>query len=282
MARRSLPEPMRWSIAPGRSTAAALLGLVLVVGCASPPVTDDVVEATELPLKLIEPVGTLAGTVVGDGLATRLRVVASLEAVGELPLTAVTQRGPGEAGDDALLDFTLRWKDFSGRGPVSSGRTVHELVPFGPGGVALPGAPLQRAFEMSLTPPQDVLARRVEVSGRLYVLDLSDGEGRTGGALVPFSATVVESYARPASRPLSELLVEGEPEELFLAAVSADAGEREGVIGQLIGGLGGLRGPAREAAFGALLYLTGETHGRSEYRWMTWWRARQADRQASG
>ena len=86
------------------------------------------------------------------------------------------------------------------------------------------------------------------------------------------------TLARPSPGSLYEFLHGEDPEALFLSAAATPPAEMEGAVGQLIDCLSYTTDEMREAVFAALLYLTGETHGRSEYRWKTWWRSRQEQR----
>jgi hypothetical protein len=228
------------------------------------------------PFKQIDTLTTARVEVMGTGLAERIRYITRIEPEAESSLTVVGQRASGEDGDDALLDIAIRVVDFPGIGPVSQGFSMHAIVPYGPGGVASPGSPLEQATEVGLRPARSVLARRVEAFARLIVIDILEEDGRTGSVVLTFPLTVAESLARRPAHSLLEALGGEDPEELFLAAAATDTDVRDVAIGQLIEGLSYGAPQIREATFGSLLYLTGETHGRSEYRWKDWWRLRRS------
>ena len=253
-------------------TVLTALAATLSPACAAP--------REELPFKRLPPRTRLEVQSTAPGLAPGVLVTTLIEPEGLLPLRVMGRRAYLEAGDPSLLDVRVRFEDFPGRGPVSSARSVHELLEYGADGEARPGQPLARPFTVELDPLRDALARRVVVSARLFVVDLTDDEGRSGSLALEFAPTKLETFRRPARRGTGAggvLAALGDPDadELFLAAVTTPAAGREEVVGRLVAELPRLDGDHQEAAFAALLYLTGESHGRSEYRWQAWWDARR-------
>jgi hypothetical protein len=255
-------------VAISRAPAAALLFAVLAACAAGPPVVD-------LPLARIDPVLRLSLEAVGPGLARHLRVRVEVEAPGLGPLEVRGVRGTGEGPDAVLLDLELRTVDFPGDRPVSSGRTTRLLVPWGRGGVAAPGAPLVVVHEVALEPGEDGLARRVEAQGRLIGVDLIAAAAHSGGTILDLPTARLESFAAVPSGSLEAALQSGDGPGIFLAATAMPTEGRDELPGVLVGALAGLDRPAREAAFAALLYLTGETNGRDIYRWRSWWKQRE-------
>lgn len=253
---------------PSRSTALALT--LTLAACVAGCVSSD--EGADLPFKAIEPLTTGRVEVLGSGLAERIRYTTRIEPTTEMPLTVVGLRPESDIGDDAVLDITVRVVDFPGTGPISQGFSMHAVGAYGPGGVAAAGAPLEQSTEVELRPAQPVLARRVEAFARLFVIDLQAEDGRSGNMMLTFPVATAESLVRPPTRSLLEALGGEDPAELFLAAAAMSGEQRDTAISQLIDGLSYASPSIREAIYGALLYLTGETHGRSEYRWRDWWR----------
>ncbi len=256
-----------------RSAQAPAVGLmaatVLAVlgACAAPP--------APLPFKALVPVGSMSVEALGPGLADSVSIVTWLSPPADEPVTIVGQRPAGRDGDDALLDLSVRYQDFPGAGPVAHGRTLKRALPFGGDGVASPTLPLTRWFTVDLDAPRDALARRVHVVGRLYTVDVHDQEGHAGSVVIDLPLASVETIARPPSLSLAVALRSGPADEVFLAAAATPPALRPRAVDQLVQSLATTQGAVREAAFAGLLFLTGETLGRSEYRWQQWWRERR-------
>ena len=198
-----------------------------------------------------------------------------------LALEVVGLRPAGEPGDDAVVEVQLAWTDFEGLHPTSFGGSMRRVVPFGAGGPASRDEPLVVSLSFDLPPAEArVLARRVRAWARLHPVDMSAGALHTGGASVEFEATSALSFQEQPEGSLAEALVQedGSPRALFLLAVGAGAAAatEDERLSALIEALPELTGARMEATFGALQCLTGETHGRSVYRWQSWWHRRQA------
>jgi hypothetical protein len=225
---------------------------------------------------VVETLNTLTLTSNGgrDGLATQVFVELSIEPkiLGEFRLIG---RGSGDGpAQDALVQLTMSWKDFPGLSPTSYGGRRSGPTVFGDDGDASRGSPLRRTFELSVgNPDPSVLARRVEVSARFHPIDLVGEEVRSAGARMDFPKASLETLAREPGGTLQQWFEEGgerDPAELFLRAAATPEGQRDAVVEFLVGSLASLKGPEREAAFGALHFLTGVTNGRSVYAWETW------------
>jgi hypothetical protein len=165
----------------------------------------------------------------------------------------------------------VRWQDFSGDGPVASGRSAQVLVPWSGAGLATAEAAYERTADVSLSATEGVLARRVQVEGRLIGVDLVRDDGHCGGRLLPLPRAGFDSVAPAPPGLLDEHLQSGASDGIFLAAAGAPPEWRSLVLDRLVSALPASRGKAREAIFAALLWLTGETHGRDVQRWSTWW-----------
>jgi hypothetical protein len=204
----------------------------------------------------------------GPGPARALKVTVLITPTDGLPLDVVPAGG---AADSPLLQLTVHWEDFRGDGPQSSGRGTQVLVPFTGLGTASPDAPLSASADVALAPATGILARRVTVDGRIIGVDLVRPDGHSGGRLLLLPHTVLSSVAPAPPGLLEEHLQSGLPDGIFLAAAGAPPEWRTLVLDRLIGALPSSRGPAREAIFASLLWLTGQTLGRDENRWSAWW-----------
>jgi len=213
-----------------------------------------------------------------DGPSRSLRVAVLVEPLDGLPLEVA----PADGESAGLLELRVRWQDF-GAAPASVGRTTQVVLPWSVAGLARPGAPLVLSTTVALGEPGEALARRVTVEGRVIGIELLRDDLRSGGLLRSLPAVQLEMTALPPAGSLERHLAEGDPEGIFLAAaaVSGATERREEVLGRLIEALPDSGGAAREALFGALLFLTGETHGRDTWRWTNWWRERSRLEQAA-
>jgi hypothetical protein len=191
----------------------------------------------------------------------------------------VVGRGLAGRSDDAMLQVSVRWRDFVGISPTSFGGRKTWPMPFGEDGEAEREAPLVRRVTLALDAPQaHVLARQVEVSMRLHPVDVVGEEVRSGGARLDFDPVVLDSFARAPRGTLDELLAASgpvDPSELFLRGAATPPELREHAIERLVEALPRISGAEREAAFGALHFLTGETHGRQVFAWEAWLAARR-------
>ncbi len=268
---------------PGRRDARLLAGVVAIVllgpglpSCATGAGADD--EDEPPPVGVVETLDTLSLAAPPGGIATTVAITLGIEPLGLGDFTVVG-RGPRDGvADDAQLQLSLQWRDFVGTSPTSFGGRRSWPTAFGDDGRAARGAPLQRTFAAELDAPQPhVLARRITVSARFHPIDLVSELVRSGGARMEFPEAVLETLAREPEGTLAEwfeLDGDRDPEELFLRAAAAPVAQREQVVTRLISTLAALKGAEREAGFGALHFLTGETQGRSVYAWETWLRER--------
>jgi hypothetical protein len=204
----------------------------------------------------------------GPGPARAVRVTVRIKPMDGLPLD-VEPAGVGEGAP--LLELTVRWEDFSGDGPVVRGRSTQVLVPWTGLGTASPEAPLEASCSVDLSPADGVLARRVLVEGRIIGVDLVRPEGHSGGRLLPVPRAELATLAPAPPGLLEEHLQSGQADGIFLAAAGAPPEWRPLVLDRLIEALPASRGPAREAIFASLLWLTGQTLGRDVQRWSSWW-----------
>ena len=255
-----------------------LLLCVAVVGvpaCASPHA-----EVDSLQVVTLETTNTLQLESRNDGIVHQLAIELGIEpkVPGEFVVIGHSREG---RQDDALLQLTVRWRDFVGTSPTSFGGSRSRPVPFGDDGRMSRGEPLTREFVVPLDSAQPhVLARTVDATARLHPVDVLGEEVRSGGARLEFPVTRIETLARAPGGTLAEWFnadTTRDPDELFLRAAASAPEERGAVVGQLVKALSALKGPEREACFGALHFLTGETRGRSVYSWETWLRARQVE-----
>jgi hypothetical protein len=134
-----------------------------------------------------------------------------------------------------------------------------------------------RRFELPLAPVAGALARRIRVEGRLIGVDLVREDGHTGGRILVLPRATLESLAPAPPGLIEEHLQSGDANGIFLAAAGAPPAWREHVLDCLVGALPASRGPAREALFAALLWLTGQPHGRDIQRWSAWWSVESAE-----
>ncbi len=230
-----------------------------------------------LPVAVVETLNSLslAAQSEGEGVVTALDIEVQIEP--KTPgLFRILGRGPrGRGVDDALIQLTVAWKDFAGTTPTSFGGRRSRPTAFGDDGEARFGQPFRRRFLWELDPAHaSVLARRVEAHARLHPVDVVGESVRSGGVRMEFPSVSLESFSRPASGTLAEWFEqpvdEREPDELFLRAAQAPVEHRVDVIVQLVGQLAGLKGQQQEAGFGALHFMTGQTHGRSAFAWEAW------------
>src|SRR5262249_18492667 len=147
-----------------------------------------------------------------------VRVTVSIAPSDDVPLQVVSMSG---AADSPLLELRVHWEDFRGDGPVSSGRGTQVLVPFTGLGTASAAAPLEATSDVALGPAEGVLARRIEVEGRLIGVDLVRPDGHSGGRLLALPHTVLSSLAPAPPGLLEEHLQSGSPDGIFLAAAGA-------------------------------------------------------------
>src|SRR5262245_27883024 len=128
----------------------------------------------------------------GPGPARAVHVTVSIAPSDDVPLEVTPV---SSAADSPLLALTVHWEDFRGDGPVSSGRSTQVLVPFTGLGTASAEVPLEAAFDVAVGPAEGVLARRIEVEGRLIGVDLVRPDGHSGGRLLALPHTVLASVA---------------------------------------------------------------------------------------
>ena len=220
------------------------------------------------PLALAPRLELLLEAPPGPGPVRTVRVTVRITPTDGLPFEVAPAGG---GAGSPLLELTVHWEDFRGDGPQSSGRGTQVLVPFTGLGTASPEAPLLATAEVALAPATGVLARRVQVEGRLIGVDLVRPDGHSGGRLLALPRAELASVAPAPPGLLDEHLQSGLPDGIFLAAAGAPPEWRTLVLDRLIGALPSSRGPAREAIFASLLWLTGQTLGRDENRWSAWW-----------
>lgn len=266
------PRPTRAEPLRGRVGRLLLIGLVLLAaaGCASPSPA-----AAEQPERQIREIETLARArlePVAEGLARQVRLVLTLAPLDPLELEVLGRRPADQQGHDGLLEVSVRWKDHLGVRPDSRGGSFRTTVPMGEDGLATREQPFERPWVLDLPDPAPgVLARSVSVVARLHPVDLRSERYRTAGVTVPFEGAGLASFA-PAP--------EGdEAAALFLESVGAGQPEADPLerIAAAVAALPSTAGPSREALFGALHFLTGQTNGRSVGRWQAWWeQAREA------
>ena len=247
----------------------ACLLLFGFLGCASTGEPEE----EPLPVAVIETFRELRLSSPDEGLTREVRVEMRVESL-EPGVYQLLGRGRRLKVDDAMLQVNVRWRDFVGLSPTSYGGRRSWPLEFGEDGLMERGLPLVREVPIELDEPQErVLARQVTVSMRLHPVDVVGEEVRSGGARMEFPPARIDSYRRQPEGELLPYLLspeERDPSELFLRAVAVPEAKREEHLELLIGHLSKLDGADREAAFGALHFLTGETHGRQVYAWETW------------
>jgi len=276
-ARRRAPPTVRPTAEhparPATAARSAVAGLLLVLaglaaGCSA-----------TLPLPLVK-VPVQAGLQLAapeGGVVERLAIRVTLSPGGELPVRVAGVRSDAATAEErSLLDLDLAWTDFRGDGPRSLGRSERFVLPFVAEGDAAPGAPLIVERTVELPAAAGVLARRVAARARLIGIDLQLEHGHTGGTLLVLPEAELESFEVVPPGTLAQHLQSGSVPGIFLSAASARGERREQALAMLVAALPATPEPARGAIFAALLYLTGETHGRDIYRWSSWWKARQA------
>ena len=245
--------------------ALAAVALAALAACAAPD-ERPTVYAEPLMLATLEP-----GP--GQGPATYVRFTLRLAPGDGVPVRIVPS---GPADGAGLLELRVSWEDWRGDGPVSYGRSEQRLLPWGAEASSSLDAPCVRSFELPLSPAPGVLGRRIKVEGRLIGVDLVREDGHSGGRILPLPRATLESLAPAPPGLLEEHLQSGNADGIFLAAAGAPPAWREHVLDGLVGALPSSRGPAREAIFAALLWLTGQTHGRDVQRWSAWWSEERA------
>ena len=259
---------MSGSAAPAPRARRAALAVTVVAlalaACAAPGPP-----APDLPLALIEPLLRVELVEQPPGPAQRLWVRVLVEPSDGLDFTVVPVAA--SAGSRAVLDLRVRWQDFTGEGPTSTGHAGQSALEWDGQAVGRPGHPAVIAAQLDLGPPQGALARRIDVEGRLIGVELRQAGARSGGVVLTLPPAHLDSLAPAPGGPLAEHLQSGSPGGIFLAAAGAPAAVREETLDRLIVALSASTGRAREAILAALLYLTGETHGRDAHLWRTWW-----------
>ena len=252
---------------PARFTLGLAAGLLLSCSAATPGPGREPAR----PLVGVQPRMELRLSTPDDGPARTLRVSVLVEPTDGVPFSVVPVGGDGSG----LLELTVRWHDFRAE-PTTSGRSTQAVLPWVGAGRAEDGAPLVMTTSVALGDPRDALARRITVDGRLIGVDLVREDGHTGGSLFNLARATLETSPLPPAGTLERQLQEGDPAGIFLSAVASPPAVREDVVGRLVAALPESGGAGREAIFGALLFLTGETHGRDVWRWTTWWKQREA------
>ena len=260
--------------------------LAVLAGCASPP-GGTAPHADLAPERVVREIETTrrARFIEGPpGLTRVLTVEISIAPKDPLILEIVGLRpGGGDLGD-GLLEVHLRWKDFVGTQPTSFGGSRRTTVPFGPDGVATRSQAFLRQWIFELPEPEErVLARRVSLTAKLHPVDVLTVGARTAGRTMEVDGLIADSF-----RVLSESAINGGPEvslsdaladasisaaAIFLQAVGSDHASRDipALVGGAVAALESARGPHRDALFGALQFMTGQTQGRSVARWQLWW-----------
>jgi hypothetical protein len=255
--------------------ALGLLGLALCLawtsaGCAA-------AEPAPAPLIAVAPRMRVELSAREGAPVTALQVSVSLWPPEAEPLVVAGVRSDAASPEErSLLDLDVHWTDYRGDQPRSTGQSQRVLLPFLSRGEASQQAPLVVVRDVALPVPEDMLARHVRVRGRIIGVDLQLPAGHTGGTLLALPEATLESFAPAPPGTLQEHLQSRSVPGIFLSASGAPAGRREEVLETLVEALPATPQPAREAIFAALLYLTGETHGRDIYRWSSWWKARKA------
>lgn len=283
MLRRRNPPTSRMQLLRAESLILILLAAVGFTACAASG-TGGPAASGEHDQPAAAPIETLASLALPgerSQLALEAVVVVSLWPLDPVTLEVLAQRPAGQTGDHGLLELEVRWRDFEGVSPTSFGGSERYVVPLGADGVATPDAPFVRSFSFALPAPEArVLARKLSVKGRLHPVDLRVGSRGTGGYPLTLQPAEFTSLRRDPAHPLVLALADDavDPAEVFLAGL---AGAPEGQalnarLSELVQALPDLTGARREAVFGALHGLTGQTEGRSVYRWRTWLERRLA------
>ena len=238
----------------------AVLALAACSAPAAPP--------PELPLAVIQPVVRVELVEQPPGPAPRIWVRVLVEPSDERPMTLVPA-GPGPG--HAVLELRVHWQDFRGDGPTSTGHSSQSALGWNGRESAEPGRPAVIAMQLELEDVKGALARRIDVEGRLIGVELRAETERSGGLVIQLPAAHLDSLAPAPEGTLESHLQSGSPGGIFLSAAGAPQKEREATLDRLIDALSSSGGRAREAILAALLYLTGETHGRDAHLWRTWW-----------
>ncbi len=213
-------------------------------------------------------------------MASQLTVEVSIAPRDPLTLEILGLRPDGEDLGDGLLEVHLRWKDFVGTQPTSFGGSRRTTVPFGPDGVATRSEPFLREWTFELpAPEQRVLARRVSLTAKIHPVDVQTTGARTAGRTMEVDALIADSF-RVLSGPavaggLEAVLADPSmgADAVFLMAVGAGQATRDipALVGEAVARLEAARGAHRDALFGALQFMTGQTQGRDLARWQLWW-----------
>lgn len=247
----------------GRAALACTLVALSLLACSAPEPAPP-----ELPLAVIQPLVRIELVELPPGPVQRLWVRVLVEPSDGLEFTlAPVAAGSGRA----VVDLRVRWQDFTGEGPTSTGHAAQSALEWAGQSVARPGQPAVITAQLDLGPVQGVLARRIDVEGRLIGVELRQPDVRSGGVVLTLPPAHLDSLAPAPAGPLAEHLQSGLPGGIFLVATRAPPEEREETLDRLIDALSASTGRAREAILAALLYLTGETHGRDAHLWRTWW-----------
>jgi hypothetical protein len=244
---------------------AALAGLP---ACAADPPP----RPPDLPLAVIEPRVSLALVEQPPGPARVLWAKVSIEPADGRPLT-VTPSGPIGDGlvPHATLELRVRWQDHRDDAPIAVGHAGQVVLDWTGSQLAEPGRPAVIAARLELSELQETLARRVDVDGRLIGIELRRDDARSGGVVLDLPPAHLDSLAPAPGGTLESNLQSASPSGIFLTAAGSSPEEREATLDRLIDALPASAGAAREAILAALLYLTGETHGRDAQLWRTWW-----------
>jgi len=247
-----------------RSLAGVVLCTTGLPSCAAPAPS-----APPLPLAKIDAVMRLELVPEEPGPARVVWARLLLEPTDEHPLTVAPVGGPD--GSPAVLEFRVRWHDFRGDGPTSTGHGGQVTVDWRGTEIAEPGRPAVIAARIDLGELQGALARRVDVEGRLIGIELRRDDARSGGMVMDLPKAHVDTLAPRPEGSLESNLPNGSPEGIFLLAAASPPEDKDATLDRLIDALPASAGRAREAILSALLYLTGEMHGRDAQLWRTWW-----------
>jgi len=250
---------------PGRRACLGLgpIGMVALAACSAPAPPPP-----ELPLAVIVPVVRVELVEQPPGPAPRVWVRVLIEPPDDRPMT-LQPAGPGPG--HAVLELRAHWQDFRGDGPTSTGHAGQSALAWNGRETAEPGRPAVIAMQLDLDELKGALARRIDVEGRLIGVELRAETERSGGLVLQLPAAHLDSLAPAPGGTLESHLQSGSPSGIFLSAAGAPPAQREATLDRLIDALAQSDGRAREAILAALLYLTGETHGRDAHLWRTWW-----------
>lgn len=256
--------------------------LAVLAGCASPPggTSPAANLAAERVVREIETIRRARFVDGAPGLARQLTIEVSIAPRDPLTLEILGLRPDGEDLGDGLLEVHLRWKDFVGTQPTSFGGSRRTTVPFGADGIATRSEPFLRQWSFDLPEPEDrVLARRVSLTAKLHPVDVQTTGARTAGRTMEVDGLIADTF-----RVLPEPAAPGGLEAaladptisagaVFLVAVGAGEATRDipALVGAAVAALEASHGAHRDALFGALQFMTGQTQGRDLARWQLWW-----------